>query len=191
MKLTFLGTGTSFGVPVVGHLRSAGQTTTCRFITRATGGIRTTATITTVTTIGMRVFPPTTTGMCTTIIGHRRITSAMATIGVRVTVAARVLQPKVSGTTTIRRAAETSIVRVVAPGRIIRTGTGHRVTGIVRVTLEMIVVRESRLTMIDRAFGRILIVDQQSAFAIARTATAFVPTVVITHVAAAAPTGND
>ena len=83
---------------------------------------------------------------------------------------------------------------MVAPGRIIRTGTGHRATGIVRVALEMVAVRESRLTMIDRAFGRILIVDptdRKSAFAIALMATAFVLNVVITRVAAATPTGND
>jgi hypothetical protein len=93
--------------------------------------------------------------MCTTIIGHRRITSAMATIGVRVTVAARVLQPKVSGTTSIRPPPAAIIAPALA--RLLKAGRK----------------------------------DRKSAFAIALTATAFVLNVVITPVAAAAPTGND
>ena len=173
-------------------LRSAGQTITCTFITRVTGDIRTTATITTVTIIGIRVFRSTTAGMCITATGHRATITAMATTGVRATVVVRVRQPGVSATNIIRPAAVTTIAprldRVAGPGLMVRTGPGHklaRATAFVRerAALHERVSAATQTVPADPA--RVLAADPKSASATALTPTGFVPGATVTPVVAA------
>jgi hypothetical protein len=72
---------------------------------------------------------------------------------------------------------------------------GARATVVVRARLPEACattsIRPAPETIIAPALARMLTADRRSVFAIASMATAFVLIVVITRVAAAAPTGND